>query len=469
MFSRVQKLVKPFNSFIKGSPYQLFSTTSSRDLDGLSLIINKSKEMQKTFQMIQEQKCFTSTPLESEKLIQFDKLIETPYSETFRGFDQHLNKFVSIKNVDLNFPDSWNHLQIALHQLQGKVEEAASFQEIFYNKNTQKMTLVRDCNYLLLSDYSQFKLKNKIFWKDNELLSLGLQLLFQIYSLEHSSGLGRISNQLLVQPQNIFLTPETFLLKFHDLYDFRFLNPLENRCTPAMRSVLSSLIRITNPLISVASHDQSYVYFKKNYPDFLNAFESLESTLNDIMISENKIEFQKLIETSNKGELFKEPEFESFVQNKLLTESSHSEVLVNFFSFSSKTKAAKKEEMNENAQNYLKDSLEAFEKALLLKDKLPSLDKSIIQQIEQECQKIEELLELTKRSVEDTSFGEIKNEHKRGNIWILSKALARDFTTKLNLIGVFKVTLAFTAVYSLFMIFLMALMLAAEKYGGAHF
>jgi len=458
MFSRVQKLGKPFFSCIKGSSCQLFSTASPKNL---SPLIN----MQETFRVIQEQKCFTSAPLEPDKLIQFDKLTETPYSETFRGFDRDLERFVSIKNLDLNFLDSWNHVQIALLQLQGKVEEAASCQAIFYNKDTQKMTLIKECNYLLLSDYSHFKLKNNIPWKDQQLLSLSLQLLFQIYSLEHASGLGRISNQ--VQPQNLFLTPETFVLKFHDLSDFRIQTSFE-KATPAIRTILTSLIQMTNPFISVASHDQAYLYFKKNYPDFLIAFESLEDNLNDMMKSGDKIELQKFIEKSKKGELFNEQGFESFVQDKLKTESKlDSELLTHFFSFSSKTPKEKIIVMNENAQNSLKLSLEAFEKALLMKDQLPSLNQSIIQQIEQECRKIEELLELTKRSSDSTFLGEKKNEQRTGKTLALLKALVQQFATKLNITEVFKATLILAAGYTLITLVFSFLSLAAQKYGVA--
>jgi len=428
MFFRLQKFAKPFSSLLGvNNANQCFSSTSYSGL--------RPPPSESIFARIQNHQSFSAVPPEPSRLIGLDKLIETCSSETYRGFDRTLQKFVSIKSIDLNdSSESLEQLKAVLVQLQAG-DKATGFspcQGVFLDKSAQKMTVISDCNFKLLSDYSQFKLENCISWKNDELLSLSLQLLHQISALENLGGFLAAPS---VQPQNIFLTSKSGILKFHSLSDFHFVGEKTRLDSDPLSKIIASLVKITNPLfLDAGSQQQAYSYLEKKYPEFLESFEALGS--------KEKAHYQ-----SKGHELFSEVEFDQYVQNKLQTiiQSKNSpewkNYIVNFFSQDTKTSS-------ESHAESLEASLRAFKNALLFRDKVPN---TIIQQVEQEYRKVYELLELVDPKVLK-NYDAIPENHKKSKIKLILMSLGEDFFTSLNLGGVLKGTFIFAFYFFLLLL-----------------
>ncbi len=431
MFStRLQKFAKPFSSFLQGgrTNHQCFSSTSYNTIQPSS--------SESIFTRIQNHQSFSAVPLEQNRLIRFDKLTETYNSETYRGFDRTLQKFVSIKNIDLR-SGSLESLEQVLIQLKLGSPQISPCQGIFLDKSAQKMTVISDCNYKLLSDYSQFKLENNISWKNEELLSLSLQLLHHLSAFERVGGsLGASS----IQPQNLFLTSKSGLLKFHSLSDFHFAGEkVRVNDGPPLSKILSSLVKITNPLFS-GPEQATYSYLEKRYPEFL---ETLQTLMINSKENENIHSFNHALNGV---------EFDQYVQNKLKTMMINPEwrnEVINSFS---------QDKSSGGVKENLEASLKAFQNALLLRNKLPE---AIIQQVEQEYKKVYELLELIDPKAVK-SIGNVDKRIEESKVKLILMSLGEDFFTSLNLGGVLKGTFIFALYFFAFMSVTMSLIAVAE-------
>ena len=205
--------------------------------------------------------------------IVLDVLSETPYSETHRIFDRHHKKFFAQKTIALDSVNSWNQVNLMLKQTVRRNPELGQIISLDFNERNKEIKFFSLLHKRTLGDYSYYRIKNQLPWKNEELRMITWYLFDQANILTRFDA---ISNQ--IGYSKMFIDDKTNIFKLYDLSDFTDVsntNKIETEINAD--SVMHALVQVINPYAPVHNAEEAKTYLKNYHSDFWPEFKKIKN------------------------------------------------------------------------------------------------------------------------------------------------------------------------------------------------